>query len=197
LNAEPTSDWSPAQTDWSPAQTGWSSTATDWSTGETDWSTAADASFDQVVEGGPAAAPEDPLDEMCLMAFLSDFRSAHHAPAATPDGLEATAPSHRPAGHQSAGHYLGAAKQEPAAYIDDPYLGSPEKVSDDWWLASDGRWYAPELHPDVQMAAAGLPEDPVTFTEPESPVGHVQPDVTGRTARRPKLRGRLRSPVAV
>ena len=29
-----------------------------------------------------------------------------------------------------------------------------------WWIASDGRWYPPELHPDVRAAAAVVVDDP-------------------------------------
>ena len=27
-----------------------------------------------------------------------------------------------------------------------------------WWQAADGRWYAPELHPDVLVPPAGAPD---------------------------------------
>jgi len=30
-----------------------------------------------------------------------------------------------------------------------------------WWIASDGQWYPPELHPDVRVPAAVAVEDPV------------------------------------
>ena len=36
-----------------------------------------------------------------------------------------------------------------------------------WWIASDGRWYPPELHPDVRAWAAVKVKDP---TPPASPV---------------------------
>ena len=37
--------------------------------------------------------------------------------------------------------------------------------SSGWWLASDGKWYAPELHPDAQSVAS---EDPLPFLPPVS-----------------------------
>ncbi len=42
-----------------------------------------------------------------------------------------------------------------------------------WWLASDGKWYAPHLHPDAQGAASA---DPLpTFSEVSDPgVGQLQ-----------------------
>ncbi len=43
-----------------------------------------------------------------------------------------------------------------------------------WWIASDGKWYPPELHPSVRMddpapEAAAVPE---TVTAPSSPAAH-------------------------
>jgi hypothetical protein len=35
-----------------------------------------------------------------------------------------------------------------------------------WWIASDGRWYPPELHPDVRAWAAVGVKDPTTTTSP-------------------------------
>jgi len=35
-----------------------------------------------------------------------------------------------------------------------------------WWIASDGRWYPPELHPDVGASAAVIVEDPTPPTSP-------------------------------
>ena len=35
-----------------------------------------------------------------------------------------------------------------------------------WWIASDGRWYPPDLHPDVRAAAAVVVEEP---SPPASP----------------------------
>ena len=31
-----------------------------------------------------------------------------------------------------------------------------------WWIASDGRWYPPELHPDVRASTAVVLDDPVS-----------------------------------
>jgi hypothetical protein len=45
-----------------------------------------------------------------------------------------------------------------------------------WWQASDGRWYAPELHPDAQpahpveaAAAPVVPQGPSTAPPPDLP----------------------------
>jgi hypothetical protein len=37
-----------------------------------------------------------------------------------------------------------------------------------WWIASDGRWYPPDLHPDVRAAAAVVVEEPTPPASPSS-----------------------------
>ena len=161
-----------------------------------EWTTADTVSFDYATDGAPDMSMDHSLSESTLMAFLSDFRLGHPQQDPTVEGVEASGITHRPSTHHSTGSYLGLAKEEPA-YVDDPYLGSTEQVADDWWLASDGRWYAPELHPDVHVEVAYTPEEPAPFSEPDSTFGEAPPDTTGQKARRPKLRGLLRSPATV
>jgi hypothetical protein len=147
-----------------------------------DWTTADTGSFDHLTETALGASFDDQLSETCLMTFLSDFRSTHHEVAPRAEGSEVPRSSYRQ-----------AAPQEPAAFIDDPYVGSPEKVGEDWWLASDGRWYAPELHPDLQMEVTCQPAGP----EPDGHEEDAHPDMAGPKARRPRLRSLRRSPTAV
>ena len=45
-----------------------------------------------------------------------------------------------------------------------------------WWIASDGRWYPPELHPDVRAWAAVVVKDP---TPPASPSTVSSPPFLG------------------
>ncbi len=51
-----------------------------------------------------------------------------------------------------------------------------------WWLASDGRWYAPELHPQATNGAPGVPAGqsggavPAGYAQPGAmPAGYAQP----------------------
>ena len=41
-----------------------------------------------------------------------------------------------------------------------------------WWLASDGKWYPPETHP--QYVAPSGPADPAPSVEPEQPTGSLE-----------------------
>jgi hypothetical protein len=169
LNAEPTSDWTIPDV----------------------------VSFEPGFDGSPEVSLHDPLSQTALMDFLSDFRTGHLELALGPEVGDAEVAPHIPAAHQPAGSYLVAATQE-ATYLDDPYLGSAEQVAGDWWLASDGRWYPPELHPDLQMEAAWQPEDAATFDDPDYPgEDDGQPDPNGGKARRTRLRGRRKAPATV
>lgn len=51
-----------------------------------------------------------------------------------------------------------------------------------WWIASDGRWYPPELHPDMRAATAVVVEDPTppaSLTTESSPTTlDVFPDLS-------------------
>jgi len=45
----------------------------------------------------------------------------------------------------------------------------------DWWLASDGNWYRPELHPDNPPKAPVAPSRPsLTFPTPQIPAHYLQ-----------------------
>jgi hypothetical protein len=145
-----------------------------------DWTISGTDRFGPLTDTISGSSFDDQLSESCLMDFLSEFRSVHFELAQSTDFSEVAVSSSRRL----------AVPEEPAAFLDDPYAGSPEKVAEDWWLASDGRWYAPELHPDLQIEQAWQPEP-----EPDSHPGDAHPDMSGGKARRSKLRGRLRSTV--
>lgn len=94
-----------------------------------------------------------------LLAFLSDFRTAREEAAesarqAAAERAERARGSarRRTLGGEPAG--AGRTGQEPG---DDPYQGSDVQPAPDWWLATDGRWYRPELHPDARAASTGRP----------------------------------------
>ena len=100
----------------------------------------------------PAALGSD------LMAFLSDFRAAQYEPAPPADG----APSAGPAGSAADGvaavggpeasiHWIGGQRPGVEEYY-DPYEGRTAPAGPGWWQASDHLWYAPEVHPDAQVA---------------------------------------------
>jgi len=51
---------------------------------------------------------------------------------------------------------------------------SEESPGEGWWIASDGEWYAPELHPDfsepsdlIDPADAAEPDDAADGPEPQ------------------------------
>lgn len=86
-----------------------------------------------------------------LLAFLSDFRTAsdEEAERARHD-VEQRAPGRarrrtRDGGTAGAGDRAGSGDER-----DDPYQGSDFQPAPDWWVATDGRWYRPELHPDAR-----------------------------------------------
>ncbi len=108
-------------------------------------------------EVDPAVAGDDgPVEQPGgdLLAFLSAFRTAQEE--AETARLEARAASRR-----GPGSARRRASEEAAAAgaggdgevrADDPYGSSDVQVAPDWWLATDGRWYRPELHPDAGAA---------------------------------------------
>jgi hypothetical protein len=144
-----------------------------------DWTISDTDRFDGLGDRVSGGSFDDQLSETCLMDFLSDFRSVHFELAHSAEFSEVTVSSSR----------RPTIPEEPAAFVDDPYVGSAEKVAEDWWLASDGRWYAPELHPDLQMEVAWPSEDPAPDFHP----GDGHPDMGGGKARRSRLRNRFRS----
>ena len=47
-----------------------------------------------------------------------------------------------------------------------------------WWQASDGKWYAPELHPDYQPPAAEPPAAEPPAVDPTQPIAPIGGDAT-------------------
>ncbi|HMC39716.1 MAG TPA: hypothetical protein VKI19_08650 [Acidimicrobiales bacterium] len=102
-------------------------------------------------------AAESEVDGSDLLAFLFDFRSARDAPA-TADVVAAVA--------EPGSRFHIVPRQE---WTGDPYQGSDAQEGPDWWQASDGRWYPPEVHPDRQPVAEPEPEPaPVTAEESQA-----------------------------
>ncbi len=123
----------------------------------------------------PAVAAND------LLAFLSDFRSADDVAAPASDeedyGLEPAWPA---SGRRSDdASRFAVAPEEPASW--DPYQGSEAQVTPDWWMASDGLWYPPELHPDRQVQAAPAPSEPEYATAGPDAAAEEQPMVAARS----------------
>jgi hypothetical protein len=94
-----------------------------------------------VAAGGGAA---EPLGES-LLGFLFDFRAGLDEPPPDEPG--------RSTAWDGPGRF-NVGPQEPEPWVDDPYAGSTRQVTPHWWLAADGRWYPPELHPDAEAPAA-------------------------------------------
>lgn len=94
------------------------------------------------------------------MAFLSDFRGGLTADLETPEaagGRSGGAGGGEPAAVQAGiGH---ATSPQGPDWRDDPYLGSDVQVDPSWWVASDRRWYPPELHPDRIQEASLTPSE--------------------------------------
>lgn len=120
------------------------------------------------------AALKDPwagqLDPGVLMGFLSEFRTAAREKAAAETGTPAS-------GRDRVASRFEAAR-EPEPWEINPYEGSEAQVTPEWWFASDGRWYPPELHPDRQVAVEPVQEiresiaEPIIETAPSAePVG--------------------------
>lgn len=99
------------------------------------------------------AEPEAPAAEG-LLAFLADFRAAGR-PGSEPSPQTPVTPAVVPSADawpEPTSHLQTAEGSE--QWDDDPYRGSDVQVGPGWWQASDGRWYAPEMHPDFQGQAA-------------------------------------------
>lgn len=134
-------------------------TADNWTFAEDEVQTAA--------EGAVAApVPDDPwareLEPGMLMGFLSEFRSAVREKTVA----ETAAPTRA---RDRVTARLEAAR-EPEPWEVNPYEGSERQVTPEWWFASDGRWYPPELHPDQQVPVEPAPEirEPITETIAET-----------------------------
>lgn len=104
------------------------------------------------------------IDSTVLMGFLSDFRSATREKLVADSGKQTAQPAVGANQQVISRFKVGPAEPEPWEL--DPYVGAERQVAPDWWIAADGRWYAPELHPDAQVAleaalqAASEPEVP-------------------------------------
>jgi hypothetical protein len=61
-----------------------------------------------------------------------------------------------------------------APLVPEPALLHQPAPGAGWWLASDGKWYAPELHPDYRP-----PPPPRTYTPPHEPEHGQSPPVAG------------------
>jgi hypothetical protein len=120
------------------------------------------------VQAEPPASGTEQLGSDVLLAFLSDFRSPQVV-------QEPEDPAQVRSTETTLG--FGVASGNPDAHLDDPYAGSEAQLGADWWLASDGRWYAPELHPDRQANGA------VEAEEPAPAVAAVQAAVSVDTSR--------------
>jgi len=92
----------------------------------------------QAVGGAPVRNTDEGLGHD-LMSFLSDFRGARHparassSPSETVDLVDTAETT--------------AQEEEGACY------GSEDPQGPGWWIATDGRWYPPELHPQAQADA--------------------------------------------
>ncbi|HET6917620.1 MAG TPA: hypothetical protein VFH56_16155 [Acidimicrobiales bacterium] len=129
-------------------------TAENWTFTEDDVQTAAEGAMAAPVPDEPWAGE---LEPGMLMGFLSEFRTAVREKAVAETGTPASA-------RDRASSRLEAAK-EPEPWEINPYEGSEAQVTPEWWFASDGRWYPPELHPDRQVPVEPAQENREAITE--------------------------------
>jgi len=94
------------------------------------------------------------LEPGLLMGFLSEFRAATREKAEAEMGMAVR-------GRDRVTSRLQPAR-EPEPWEINPYEGSDAQVTPEWWFATDGRWYPPELHPDRQVPV----EPPQEVCEP-------------------------------
>lgn len=151
-----------------------------------DWTSLGDET-NQELQSGPWARE---VDSTVLMSFLSDFRSASR------ENLRAeSSDSGKPAvgaGQQVVSRFkVGPADPEPWEL--DPYVGAERQVAPEWWIAADGRWYAPELHPEAQVAVEPLQLSEEPLSEPDLPPENVvaEPEVRARGLRPYKVARRF------
>lgn len=155
----------------------------DWTAteGEAQWGTGWDFIAGGDLEGPTPVPAEGHQLGLDLLGFLSDFRTAQQEEAnrvqeAAAAGKRAALPVRRGLNPTLASP---AEKAEIAAEIYDPYAGSEAQISPEWWLASDGRWYPPELHPDVQVrpepqVAAPVVSEEVAAARPAEPFSKLR-----------------------
>lgn len=60
--------------------------------------------------------------------------------------------------------------------------GSDIQETPDWWMASDGRWYPPHLHPDYVAPAPPVAAGPPPVAEPDAHLSSAQPPVSSPPA---------------
>ena len=53
---------------------------------------------------------------------------------------------------------------------------SENQPGDGWWMASDGNWYPPELHPSVRDDSTGQAQSADSVGEPERPASGARDD---------------------
>lgn len=120
------------------------------------------------------------IDSTVLMSFLTDFRSA------TREQLVARQTAQPAVGpNQQVVSRFKVGPSDPEPWELDPYVGAERQVAPDWWMAADGRWYAPELHPDAQVAIEPLQQADESVSESVSALENVvvEPDVRTRGLR--------------
>lgn len=147
---------------------------------------------------------EEPSEQLTqdLMSFLDDFRSAVNRDVAASEakGEEKVPGATVKTSPVPTGVARGAFAEDEPSWEDDPYLGSPVQVAADWWMAADGRWYPPELHPDRSVQPAPGPDDPAHVADGEDradvptdqiPAAASRPERPGRKTRLSLVRPRL------
>jgi hypothetical protein len=98
--------------------------------------------------------PVDQIDSNVLMGFLSDFRSAVREKQMSERARQTARPA--VGAYKDAVSRFEVGPADPEPWELDPYVGAERQVAPDWWIAADGRWYAPELHPDAQVTVEAL-----------------------------------------
>lgn len=143
-----------------------------------DWTSWGDET-NQELQSEPCARQ---IDSAVLMGFLSDFRSATREKQVA-ERSDIARQSTQPAvgaGQQVVSRFkVGPADPEPWEL--DPYVGAERQVAPDWWIAADGRWYAPELHPDAQVPVEPLQQASEPVSEPDLPLDNVAVEPEVRT----------------
>lgn len=137
--------------------------------------------------------------EQNLMAFLSDFRAALNEDVGSPQAAADDPATHANVASMGAGTGARHGAAEPqSSWQGDPYMGSETQVEPGWWMASDRRWYPPELHPDHVLDPAPSREEPARSMSSEAPPADPPADLSDRKTRftmaRPRLKRYGRSP---
>lgn len=128
------------------------------------------------------------------MAFLSDFRAALHGDVGSPPAPAGDDPV-APGTVESLGAVPGAryrAAEPQSSWQGDPYMGSETQVEPGWWMASDRRWYPPELHPDHVVDPAPSRDESAPAIHQEVPPAGLPPHLADRKTRFAMARPRLK-----